>query len=548
MIFGRLEVTKAEGAILAHAVDMGESGLLKKGTILSQDMILTLKDHGITQVLAARLENEDMGEDQAAHEISAVLAGPNCSAEAPFTGRSNLISNASGVVRINRDLLNKINNINADITVATLKDMDAVEAGQMIATVKIIPFATKSDNVKSVIGYTELASQKLISVAPFKKKKIGVISTLLPHTPEKILKKSEKVLEDRLNSCANSISHRVQTIHHEEDLRNEIQEMKAKGCDLILIFGASAITDVRDVIPTALCQAGGKVLHFGMPVDPGNLLLLGSLDDTVVIGLPGCTRSPKLNGFDWVLQRILADIPVEATDIMNMGEGGLLKEISSRPQPRESRKTTGSRQPEIAALLLAAGRSRRMGPQNKLLALINDTPMVRHVAQTLMHSDLNEVLMVTGHEAEEVLKTVWDLNIPSVQNPNYSKGLSTSLKVGFEILKDRSDGILVCLGDMPFVSEQTIQKLIAKFDPANGKSIVIPTTNGKRGNPVLISTQYWPEIKNIAGDMGAKALISANDHAVETVEIDSREIFMDIDTPDVLATVTDAKKSSDNSE
>ncbi len=541
MKFGRLSLDEAEGAILAHAVDAGEAGLLKKGQLLTSAMISALEKAGVANVLAAKLEDGDVNENQAAFEIASNLCGINCVVAEPFTGRSNLIADVAGVLQLDRELLQKTNTIDPSITIATLKHLDAVEKGQMVATVKIIPFSTKADYVKSVIGYAELSSNKLLKIAPYKKKKIGVISTTLPSTPSKIIAKSERIMTDRLARCANQIDYRVTTEHHENNLSQEIASMKADGCNLILIFGASAITDTKDVIPAAIEKIGGQVTHFGMPVDPGNLLLLGSLGTSTIVGLPGCTRSPKLNGFDWVLQRLIADIPVSPTDIMGMGEGGLLKEISSRPQPRTKEIAIKSQKPQIAALLLAAGQSRRMGPQNKLLALIDGKPMVRHVAETLQKVELDEILMVTGHQADDVLKSMWDLNLPSVQNPNYKEGLSASLKVGFEILKDRVDGILVCLGDMPYLSAQSIEKLIKGFNPENGKSIVIPTSDGKRGNPVLLSTQYWPDIKTLSGDLGARAIIVANDHAVEAVEIDSTEIFMDIDTPEILAAVTNAQ-------
>src|SRR5262249_56947424 len=170
--------------------------------------------------------------------------------------------------------------------------------------------------------------------------------------------------------------------HDIEALSSAIAEMRGRGTEMVLIAGASAITDRRDVIPAAIERAGGRVEHFGMPVDPGNLLLLGRLaDDTRVLGLPGCVRSPKVNGFDWVLQRMVADLPVTRSDIMRMGAGGLLKEIPMRPQPRAGADGVASvattRTPKVAAIVLAAGRSSRMGAANKLLADVEGVPMVR---------------------------------------------------------------------------------------------------------------------------------------------------------------------------
>ncbi len=545
MIFDRLPLSEALGAILAHAVDAGPLGLLKKGYVLDADALKAIKETGQESVLAAKLDAEDIGEDEAAITIARPLAGSNVDVKPPFTGRSNLYSKKPGVVRINRPLLRKINKIDPSITIATVKDYEKVDDGQMLATIKIIPFSASQKSIKKAIADIGDDTMHLVSISPFKQKKIGVISTRLPKTADKIIVKSEQVLEDRLNSCQNTISIRKVVEHHEDDVTDAINDLAEKACDLILIFGASAITDTRDVIPVALTKAGGAVIHFGMPVDPGNLLLLGKLEKTTVIGLPGCTRSPKLNGFDWVIQRLLADMDVTADDIMEMGEGGLLKEIASRPQPRAGKMTTerGKVKRKIAVLILAAGQSRRMGPDNKLLALVDGKPMVRHVSEQAIACKADHVLMVTGHDADNVLKTVWDLELDSVQNPDFADGLSTSLKSGFEILKNDFEGVLVCLGDMPFVTADILNTLIDAFDPEEGRAIIVPSVKGKRGNPALISTQFFEDIQQITGDMGAKALINNNEHVVHAIEIDSSSIFADIDTPEILAAIASEQPS-----
>ena len=141
-----------------------------------------------------------------------------------------------------------------------------------------------------------------------------------------------------------------------------------------------------------------------MPVDPGNLLVLGELGGTPVLGAPGCARSPKENGFDWVLQRMLAGIEVTPQDVSGMGVGGLLMEIVSRPQPREGVVETGSK--KVAALVLAAGQGRRMGGPNKLLSTVNGKPLVRIAAEAALKSKAASVTVVTGHRKDDVETTL----------------------------------------------------------------------------------------------------------------------------------------------
>ncbi|WP_288900487.1 molybdopterin-binding/glycosyltransferase family 2 protein [uncultured Sneathiella sp.] len=541
MNFGRLAVENAEGIVLAHAVEVAPGKLLKKGHVLTKADIDSIKNNGIQTILGARIDETDMSEDTAAATVAAPLAGANVTVKPPFTGRANLFATKRGIAVVNEAQIKTLNHIDETITIATVKGYELVEANQMLATVKIIPFAAPKDKVEKVLSCMENAAQPIVSIHPFVKKKIGVISTMLPNTKEKVIAKSERIMADRLERCDNQIDVSRRCDHHETALAEAISALDKEGCDFILIFGASAITDRNDVIPAALKQVGGEIDHFGMPVDPGNLLLLGHLREKLVIGLPGCTRSPKLNGFDFVLDRLLADIPVTASDIMDMGAGGLLKEIPSRPQPRnQERKTTAAQGKSVAVLILAAGQSRRMGRKNKLLAEIDGKAMLSHTAETALKSKAAGVFGVTGHEKQQVEALFNELGITSFHNPDYAQGLSSSLKTGFRALADDFDGVLICLGDMPLVSTSLFNALIDAFDLEEGRAIIVPTFQGKRGNPVLIGSQYKSDILTLTGDIGAKALIAENESHVFNVEADKDSIFTDIDTPEALIALQQA--------
>jgi molybdenum cofactor cytidylyltransferase len=225
---------------------------------------------------------------------------------------------------------------------------------------------------------------------------------------------------------------------------------------------------------------------------------------------------------------------------MRMGAGGLLKEISSRPQPRDPKE--GSEMPKartIAAVILAAGQSHRMGRANKLLADMDGVPMVRRVTEAVLKSRASPVYVVTGHENAAVEQALSGLAVTAVPNPHYADGLSTSVKAGLSVLSGTSvDGALICLGDMPLVSSGILDRLIAAFDPDEGRSICVPTSHGKRGNPVLWSARFFPEMMQVSGDMGAKALIAENEESVCEVDVSDDAIFTDIDTPEALDAVT----------
>lgn len=529
MIFGDTPLDEAEGAILAHSRRLSGKAL-KKGRVLTAEDIAALREAGVGTVIAARLEPGDVPEDEAAARLAAAMAGDGIDTAAPFTGRCNLIATADGVLSYDPAMLDAVNLIDEALTVALLPPYEVVEKGQMVGTVKIIPFAAP----EAALEQCESLAGK-VRVAAFRPVRAGLVQTALPATKQSVLDNTARITAARLERMGASLGEEARCPHDTAAVATAIRAQIVAGHEMVLLFGASAVVDRRDVLPAGIVEAGGTVDHFGMPVDPGNLLLLGHVGGTPVIGMPGCARSPKLNGFDWVLQRLVAGLPVTRTDIMRMGVGGLLKEIASRPRPREAddRQLATRKAPRIAALILAAGQSRRMGEINKLLAEINGKPMVARVVEIIRASRAGPLTVVTGHEAARVKAALPD-DLAFVDNPDYAVGLSASLKVGIAALPADIDGVVVCLGDMPRISPAMIDRLIAAFDPVEGREICVPTYKGKRGNPVLWGKRFLPEMAALAGDVGAKHLIGEHADLVVEVEMDEDGVLIDIDTPDVL--------------
>lgn len=539
MKFGPVSLSQAEGAILAHS-QRTDTGTIKKGTVLSAEHVDALRAAGLAEVIAARLDPADMHEDEAAARLAAVVAGANVRVDRAFTGRANLFSEKAGLLIVDRQAIDAFNRIDEGITVATLDAYAPVVDGTMIATVKIIPFAVPGPAAEEAIA--AVPDTGLFAVDAFRRTKIGVVSTVLPGTPEKMLKKTARVLGDRLARTGASVLEEVRVPHDPDAVAKAIAALRDKGADLLLVFGASAIVDRGDVIPAGLEAAGGTIYQLGMPVDPGNLLLIGNYRDAPVIGAPGCARSPKENGFDWVLQRLLAGIEVTREDITGMGVGGLLMEIESRPQPRAVVEVD-AQAPKVAAILLAAGQSRRMGGPNKLLEEIGGKPMVRIAAEAVMASSARPVTVVTGHQSALVQAALSGLDVTFVHNPDHAEGLSTSLKAGIAELTDDVDGAIVCLGDMPAVDAGVIDRLIEGFAPAEGKAVVVPTVKGKRGNPVLWGRRFFEALSTIRGDVGARHLIGENIELVHEIEIAGDAVLTDVDTPEALARIRNGQSA-----
>ena len=543
MRFGEVPVVEAEGAILVHSLRFGRTAL-KKGRVLSAADVNDIAAAGIDEITVVRLEPGDIREDQAASRIAATAAGHGVATAPAFTGRANLFAEMKGLLVFDRERLDRLNLVDEAVTLGTLPPYAVVEPKQMVATVKIIPFAVPE---AAVARCAEIAAEggKLLRVAAFRPLSVGLIQTRLPGIKESILDKTRQVTQTRLDALSCTLGFEQRCAHKSAELAPQIAAAIG-NVDMLLIHGASAIVDRRDVIPAAIEAAGGTVDHFGMPVDPGNLLLLGHVAGKPVLGLPGCARSPKVNGFDWVLERLVAGLPIGPKEIMSMGAGGLLAEIPTRglkraeaggaPEVRPGVEPVAKLPPgpRIAALLLAAGRSSRMGA-NKMLAEIDGRPMVARTAQRLLSSHARPIIAVLGNQAGDVDAALGRLPVERVMNPDFAEGLSTSLIRGLAALPADIDGVIICLGDMPLIAGRDLDRLIAAFNPLEGRAIVVPTRHGRRGNPVLWSRQFFAEMMALSGDAGARRLIDEHADLVAEVEMDSDAIFIDIDTPQALA-------------
>ena len=329
MKFGPVPLSEAQGAILAHSLVLGD-GPLKKGTKLGPDELARASASGIESLIVARLEDGDLSEDEAALAVGEILESEGLRLGPVFTGRTNLIAEKPGVIRVDTAAIHAMNRIDEGLTVATLADLMRVEADQLVATVKVIPYGLLEAPVRA--GIVALGGAP-IRLHPFGGGQARLILTRTPGFKESLVSKGEDVVRKRVEALGYNLAE-VRIVAHDQA---EVAQALAGKADLTLILGASATSDRHDIAPAAVVRAGGAIQRFGMPVDPGNLLFLGELNGSPVVGLPGCARSPALNGVDWVLERIAAGIPVTSDDIAAMGVGGLLKEMPGRPQPRRPR-------------------------------------------------------------------------------------------------------------------------------------------------------------------------------------------------------------------
>jgi molybdenum cofactor cytidylyltransferase len=535
MIFGDLPLSQAEGAILAHAIKLPDA-TFSKGHKLTQADLGRLRDAAIWSVIAARPEAGDMMEDEAAAALAAAIAPDHLRFSEAATGRVNVYSAVNGLFIADRDAVDRLNSIDPAITLACLADRAVVRAGAMVATFKIIPLAVPGVKIRQAV--TTLSRSAPFCVRPFEAHSVFLIATELPSLKSTVMDKTTRVLAQRLEPSGSRLV-REERVPHEPlpvaaaiEAAMRVQDERPK---LIIVFGASAVIDPADVIPAAIERAGGEVIRVGMPVDPGNLLVLGRIGDVPVIGAPGCARSPKENGFDWVMDRILAGDMPTAEDISGLGVGGLLMEIQTRPRPRDVVEKPRE-QISVAIVLLAAGRASRMGEggPHKLLAEFSGVPLVRRSAERALASGAGSVIAVTGYRQEEITAALSGLDIGLAHNSDYASGMAGSLITGFSAPQPRrADGILVILADMPQVTAEDLKLLIAAFREAGGQAIVRAVSQGKRGNPVILPQSLHDDVMLLEGDVGARHIIESSGLAVIDVDIGDAA-HLDVDTPEAV--------------
>ena len=541
MIFGEFRCEEAEGVTLAHTLNLGAK-TLKKGRVLTAADVALLRQAGIAGVTGARMQAGDLDENAGAAEIAALLVGPNTETRRAYTGRCNVHASIRGVLRVDTARIDAINELDEAIAVGTLPDHALARHGQVLATVKIIPFAVTRELVERCRAVAAVAAgEPLLRVAELRASRAALIMSELPGMKESVFRGTVTATRNRLEGLGSRLALVLRCAHDRSAIVAQLRQALAAGCDLLLVAGATVTKDRRDVVPAAIVAAGGAIEHFGMPVEPGNMLLLANLGGVPVLNLPGCARSRRSNGLDWALQRLLAGLPLTRAEIMRMGVGGLIRSPLEPEDEEEGEEDSvpavPAGAPNVAALVLAAGQSSRMGGTNKLLAEVDGVPMLLRAVNAALASRASSVTVVLGHEADKAEALLAGRRVSIVRNADYAQGMSASLRTGIQALPPEADAAIVLLADMPRITADHVDRLIDAF-AAQQSTIVVPQHDGRRGNPILWPREFFARMQSVSGDKGARELLAEHAARIRKVDLDDA-IHADVDTPDSLRALED---------
>ena len=519
------------GAVLAQTYNL-PGKVISKGTFVTNEFVGYFKTCNVKTILCAVPEEGDIHEDEAAEAISSAIDKNHIYADKASTGRVNFKSQSLCLVRYDRDFIKEVNLVDESIAFSIVEHNQLLAEGDLIATLKIIPFFMQKKYVDRVIKI--LAKDELFKIHSLKKKEVTLIQTCFEWQKKSIFTATSNVTKARLEALGCSLNKEKLINHDYDTLRAIIRSSVKNEPEILLVSGASAITDRSDYIPKAILSEGGEIIQYGLAVDPGNLLLIGKVGNTTVIGMPGCARSPKLNGFDWVLQLLMADIPINREELADMGAGGLLMEIASRPLPRALAKSVSKREKKVMGVILAAGNSTRMGKDNKLLRNIGTAPLIRNTAIEMLKSDLDTCSIVLGYQSDKVADVIKDLNINLILNPLWKEGQASSLRAAINTLDSTYSDLLIMLGDLPGIKSSHINSIIEEhLLTDNRKSkITIPSFKGQKGNPVIWGRSFFHDLSNLEGDVGGRTLFSEHPAAINILEMNDPWVVKDADTPE----------------
>ena len=339
MRFGPVPLDEALGQILGHnVIDRAGRRLLRKGRALSEADLEQLRALGRETVWTAQIESSDVLEDEAARLTTEAAVCGAVRLAGPSTGRVNVHATALGVVQVAVDTLHRLNECTG-ITLATLPEHSVVREGRMVGTTKILPYAVPRELLERAVSIAR-ESGPVLRVAALPRRSVGLVVSASEATLERVTEGFARALGQRLENLGSSLDQTRSLVHRDDAggteglMAGAIREQIEGGADLVLLAGETAIQDAADHAPRAVELAGGEVLSFGAPVDPGNLLMLGRVGSTPVVGAPGCARSPKRNIVDLVLPRLLLGEQLTARDLTALGHGGLLEDVAERPLPR----------------------------------------------------------------------------------------------------------------------------------------------------------------------------------------------------------------------
>ena len=332
----KIRVEDSVGQVLCHDItailEGGFKGVkFKRGHVITEEDISELLDIGESHIFVWDPKADEVHEDDAALALAKVICGENLVYSNPSEGKVQINSTIDGLFCIDREALKAINRV-PDYTVACLPNFTPVEKGDKLAGTRIIPLVTKRQNVLEAARIAKEHSPVLM-VRPFKPLKSGVIITGSEVYYGRIKDRFEPIMTEKLNRYGAEILKFTKCPDDLDLILEAIRDFKSQGAELILLTGGMSV-DPDDLTPTAIRKSGARLVTQGVPMQPGNMLTMAYLDNTMLIGVPGASMHSPTTSLDVFLPRVFAGIEITEEEIASYGEGGLCMGCKDCRYPR----------------------------------------------------------------------------------------------------------------------------------------------------------------------------------------------------------------------
>ena len=324
MKYKSIPLKDAVGMMLAHDMTQIVPGefkgpAFKKGHIIKEEDVSQLLDMGKQNIYVFDPEDGYIHENDAAQRIAKAASGNGIRLTEPSEGRINFISTGSGLLKINREALLKINSVD-DITFATIHGNQTVSPETGLAGTRIIPLATVDKNITEVERICR-EYYPVIDVKPFRNLKVGVVTTGSEVYSGRIKDKFGPVLKKKFNNLNCEVIRQIFVDDDVEKTVAAINELINEGAELVALTGGMSV-DPDDLTPSSIRATGAKIITYGAPVYPGAMFMLGYLGDVALVGLPGCVMYHKASIFELTVPMIIAGEEVTKEYISSLGHGG----------------------------------------------------------------------------------------------------------------------------------------------------------------------------------------------------------------------------------
>ena len=322
MLAETISVNSSAGRILCSTIfRSGGKKLLGKGHILSNEDVRMLEVEGMNEVWVTLLEAGEISEDDAVMTVAQEMACGSLEIRLSAGGRANLVATENCCVLIDDDLLKQIN-CAAAIVIATVTNFSFAVAGQRVATIKSAPFAIAGAQLEAVVNILRERGP-IIQARPVRKPSVAILYTDPVHG-ERSRQLFETIVRQRLDRFHTYANHVLGVVEDDKNVTKGLKQLLKSKPTVILVASTTAPAGPEDVVGRSMAAIGCHIERFLAPVEPGNLLLLGYMDNIPIISAPGCYRSGKPNVVDLILPPMLASYRVSGWEIASLGHGGLL--------------------------------------------------------------------------------------------------------------------------------------------------------------------------------------------------------------------------------